>query len=138
VVRYWQAGEFCPKGLARGWMPPHPTLYVRRSVYRRLGVFDTAFRISADYDMVLRLLGSGRVNPAYVPQVLVRMRLGGISNRSLATLLQKSREDLAAMRKNGVGGLAALFRKNFIKLPQFVARSPGSQTTEVSGRQRFP
>lgn len=124
VVRYWRAGPFKPGCLAAGWMPPHPTFYVRRSVYQRLGMFDTAFRISADYDTVLRFLGRGGVKPYYLPQVLVRMRLGGISNRSLATVLQKSREDLTAMRKNGVGGLAALMRKNFVKLPQFVARSP--------------
>lgn len=124
VVRYWRAGPFKPGCLAAGWMPPHPTFYVRRSVYQRLGMFDTAYRISADYDTVLRFLGRGGVMPRYLPQVLVRMRLGGISNRSLGALLLKSQEDLLAMRRNGIGGLGALMRKNFVKLPQFVCRLP--------------
>lgn len=124
VVRYWRAGAFKPGCLNAGWMPPHPTFYVRRSVYQRLGLFDTAYRISADYDTVLRFLGRGGVKPHYLPQVLVRMRLGGVSNRSLASLILKSQEDLLAMRRNGIGGFGALLRKNFVKLPQFVARSP--------------
>ena len=61
---------------------------------------------------------------AYVPQVLVRMRLGGISNRSLRSMLLKSREDYAALRLNGMGGVHALLRKNFMKLPQFLSRAP--------------
>ena len=125
VVRYWRAGAFEPGCLERGWMPPHPTFYVRRPVYQRLGLFDTRYRISADYESILRLLMHGGVRPRYLPQVLVRMRLGGASNQSLGSLLRKSREDYAAMRQNGVGGLRALLRKNFIKLPQFLARAPG-------------
>ena len=125
VVRYWRAGPYVAGCLERGWMPPHPTFYVRRAVYERLGLFDARFRISADYESVLRILGRGGIKTAYLPQVLVRMRLGGISNRSLRSMLLKSREDYAAMRANGVGGVAALVRKNFIKLPQFLVRAPG-------------
>lgn len=54
VIRYWKSGLYDDAALARGWMPPHPTLYVRRSVYERLGGFDTRYRIAADYDTVLR------------------------------------------------------------------------------------
>lgn len=123
VVRYWRAGPFVPGCLARGWMPPHPTFYVRRAVYERLGLFDTRFRIAADYESILRFLGPGGVRPAYLPQVLVRMRLGGISNRSLASMVRKSREDLTAMQLNGIGGVQALVRKNLTKLPQFITRA---------------
>lgn len=125
VVRYWQAGPYVPGCLARGWMPPHPTFYVRRSVYAQMGLFDTRFRISADYESILRILGRGGVKPAYLPHVLVRMRLGGVSNRSLGSMLLKSTEDYAAMRLNRLGGVSALVRKNFVKLPQFLARAPG-------------
>ena len=104
-------------------MPPHPTLYVRRSVYERLGAFDTRYRIAADYENMLRILWHGRVQAAYIPQVLVRMRMGGVSNKSFANLVSKSREDYAAMRQNGIGGLQALLLKNVTKLPQFVARA---------------
>ncbi|MES3001702.1 MAG: glycosyltransferase family 2 protein [Pseudomonadota bacterium] len=122
VVRYWQAGRYRREHLEQGWMPPHPTFYVRREVYARLGAFDTRFRIAADYEHMLRLLWRGRVHAAYVPEVLVRMRTGGASNMSLFNILTKSREDYAAMRQNGIGGLQTLLLKNVTKLPQFVVR----------------
>jgi glycosyltransferase len=119
VVRYWHAGEYSLSKLRRGWMPPHPTLYVRRDVIGRIGPFDARLKIAADYEFMLRLLSVPKLKVAYIPQVLVRMRLGGASNRSIAAMLNKSREDLAALRKHHVGGLAALLLKNLRKLPQF-------------------
>lgn len=122
VVRSWRADAFTPAKLAHGWMPPHPTFYVRRTVYQRLGGYDTSYRIAADYDCMLRLLGRGGVRAAYIPEVLVKMRVGGASNRSLRNILRKSREDYRALRTNGVGGVAALAWKNLSKLPQFFRR----------------
>lgn len=119
VVRHWRAGEYHPRLLARGWMPPHPALFLRRSVIERWGGYDTSFRIAADYDAVLRYFGSGALKVAYLPQVLVKMRIGGVSNRSLVHILQKSREDYRALRSNRVGGIGTLFYKNVRKLPQF-------------------
>ncbi len=119
VVRTWRAGAFSPSRLAHGWMPPHPTLYVRRAAYQRLGGYDTSYRIAADYDCVLRLLGRGSLRAAYIPEVLVKMRVGGASNRSLKNILRKTREDYRALRVNGVGGFGALAWKNLSKLPQF-------------------
>lgn len=118
VVRYWRAGAFSPIQLRRGWMPPHPTFYVRRSVYTRLGGFDLSYRIAADYDCMLRFLKHG-VHLRYVPEVLVRMRMGGTSNRSPMNLIRKSAEDLRALRSNSVGGFGTLLLKNVRKLPQF-------------------
>ena len=122
VVRYWRAGQFEPGALRRGWMPPHPTFYVRRRVYQRLGLFDTRYRIAADYESVLRFLGRGGIRAAYIPQVLVRMRIGGISNRSLGNILHKSREDLDALRRHGIGGIGTVLQKNLGKLSQFWRR----------------
>lgn len=122
VVRYWRAGEFAGRRLGWGWMPPHPTLYARRSVYEQTGLFDTSFRIAADYDFILRMLGQGGVGVHYIPEVLVKMRVGGASNRSLRNIVRKSSEDLRALRRNGVGGLGALAWKNLSKLPQFFGR----------------
>ena len=120
VVRHWVAGPFSPRRLAWGWMPPHPALFLRRSVVERWGGFDTRYRIAADYDAVLRYFARGGVRAAYIPRVLVKMRVGGESNRSLAHIARKSREDYAALRRNGVGGLGALAWKNLSKLSQFV------------------
>ena len=120
TIRYWHAGVFTAGRLAWGWMPPHPTLYVRRRVYDRLGAFDTRYRIAADYDCILRFLGRGGIVPTYIPEVLVKMRVGGASNRSISNIFQKSREDYQALRGNGVGGLGALAWKNMSKLHQFL------------------
>lgn len=122
IVRYWKAGEFDRAKLREGWMPPHPTFYVRRTVYERLGLFDTRYRIAADYDSVVRFLFTGDIGVAYVPEVLVRMRVGGVSNRSLATILRKSREDHDILRRHDLGGLSTLMRKNLSKISQFWTR----------------
>lgn len=121
VIRRWRAGPFSQARLRWGWMPPHPTFYVRRSVYERLGRFDTCYHIAADYDCILRFLGRGGIVPAYIPEVLVKMRVGGASNRSLANIVRKSREDYRALRENQVGGMGALAWKNLSKIRQFLA-----------------
>lgn len=100
-------------------MPPQSTLFVRRSVIEQWGGYDTSFRIAADYDAILRYFSRGGVRAAYIPRVLVKMRVGGESNRSLAKIWLKTREDYRALRKNGVGGLGALVWKNLSKVGQF-------------------
>ncbi|KAA3622846.1 MAG: glycosyltransferase [Proteobacteria bacterium] len=121
VIRYWRAGEFARRRLAWGWMPPHPTLYVRREWYERIGGFDTRYRIAADYFSILSLFAQPGFKAVYLPRVLVKMRAGGASNRSLANVVRKSREDYDALRRSGVGGLGALVWKNVGKLTQFLA-----------------
>lgn len=120
VVRHWVSGEFSRKRLAFGWMPPHPTVFMRRSVWERVGPFDLSYRIAADYEHMLRLLTGPERVVRYLPKVLVRMRLGGLSNRSLRHMWLKSSEDLRAMRAHRVGGLPTLAAKNLRKLPQFL------------------
>lgn len=119
IIRRWRSGSYQREKLAHGWMPPHPTLFLRRSVIEQWGGFDTSFRIAADYDSMLRYLARGQIRLAYIPEVLVKMRVGGESNRSLSRILRKSREDYMALRRNNVGGLGALLWKNLSKLPQF-------------------
>lgn len=119
VIRKWRSGSYSPDKLRRGWMPPHPTLYLRREVFDRLGMYDTSFRIAADYDAMLRYLVKGNIRLAYVPEVFIKMRVGGESNASLKKILQKSREDYRAIRANGVGGFGTLACKNLSKIQQF-------------------
>lgn len=122
VVRHWQSSTFSAQRLAWGWMPPHPTLYVRREWYERIAGFDTRYRIAADYFSVLQLFSQPGFKAVYLPEVMVKMRLGGASNRSIANIIRKSREDLDALRRSNVGalgGLGALFWKNVSKLGQF-------------------
>ena len=122
VVRRWRTGPYSAAKLARGWMPAHPTLYLRREVYETYGAYDTQFRIAADYDAILRYFGKAKVSSVYLPQVMVKMRMGGASNASLKHILRKSREDLTALRRNEVGGVGALARKNLSKLGQFIQK----------------
>jgi glycosyltransferase len=122
VVRHWRSGEYSRSKLGRGWMPPHPTLYLRRKVLEQWGYYDTNYQIAADYDAMLRYLVKGKIKLAYIPEVLVKMRVGGESNRSLGRVLLKSREDLQAIRQNGVGGVGTLAWKNLSKIPQFFKR----------------
>lgn len=122
IVRHWRSGPYHPDLLKRGWMPPHPTLYLRREVFDRWGLYDTSMRIAADYEAMLRYLVRGDIRLAYIPEVLVKMRVGGESNRSLSRILKKSREDYTALRRYGVGGMGTLMAKNFSKLEQFLPR----------------
>lgn len=120
VLRHWRSGEFTRSKLQFGWMPPHPTFYLRATRVAEIGHFNENLRIAADYDFVLRSLLRPNARAAYVRDVLVRMRAGGASNRSFAAMLHKSREDLWVLRQNGVGGWPTLICKNFRKLPQFL------------------
>lgn len=92
------------------------------SWYARIGCFDTRYRTAADYDCILRLFSQPGFKAVYLPHVLVKMRLGGASNRSLSNIMLKSQEDLRALRTAGVGGWGASVAKNVSKLPQFLAR----------------
>jgi len=122
IVRHWEAGEFSADRLRWGWMPPHPALYVRRAWYEQLGMFDIRYRIAADYLCMLKFFSNPEFHTVYLPHVLVRMRVGGASNRSLKSIVRKSSEDLRALRQTGVGafgGFGALVWKNLSKVNQF-------------------
>jgi glycosyltransferase len=121
VLRYWKSGFFSMKKLRHGWMPPHPTIYFKRELLSRLGNFDTTYRISADYEWLLRVL-TGGVRVAYLPKVMVQMRVGGASNKNLRSIIQKSREDCSAIKKHLSGYFLVLIMKNFRKVGQFFLR----------------
>jgi glycosyltransferase len=119
VIRYWRAGSCSLSAIKWGWMPPHPTFYVRRSVYERFGAFNTAYRISADYDSFLRFFLMAKIRTKYIHEVLIRMRIGGVSNRSIKTICIKSWEDMKVIQNNKVGGICTLIFKNLRKVSQF-------------------
>ena len=112
VVRYWKSKPFAKGGFARGWCPAHPTFYVRRSVVERLGLFDQSYKLAADAEFMMRYLERGQVRAAYIPHVLVRMRLGGASNQSWKNISQQNKEIFAALRKNGIPFSRVLFATN--------------------------
>jgi glycosyltransferase involved in cell wall biosynthesis len=122
-VRRWRSGAYSAGLFYRGWMPPHPTFFVRRSAYERLGVFRTDLGTAADYELMLRFLVKERVRVAYIPDVLVHMRTGGVSNRSLLARFRANRMDRAAWRVNDLAPRPwTLMMKPLRKLPQWLFR----------------
>lgn len=99
VVRKWRQGQ---GKLRFGWMPGHPTLYLRRSVYDRFGFYKEDYRIAADYEFMVRILKNGEVTLSYIPEVLIRMSYGGTSSNGLSAYLESLKEGHRALRENGV------------------------------------
>ena len=126
VVRFWKSRDYRPGLSLSGWMPAHPTFYVRRSVYERFGGFDLEFRRQSDFELTTRLLEVHRIRAVYVPRVWVRMRTGGLSNNSLRGILKGNLEAYRALRKLRLP-VTPLFmlRKMASRLPQFLARPAG-------------
>ncbi|WP_029029522.1 glycosyltransferase family 2 protein [Salinarimonas rosea] len=123
VVRYWRSRPYEPGLCARGWMPAHPTFYVRTEMYRRHGVFDLDYRYAADFEICLRLLDVGGVRASYVPQTLVRMRMGGHSTGSVRAIARSNVESARACRKHGLpGGPLFIARKLSRKVPELLRR----------------
>lgn len=123
IIRRWKSNDFNPHALKYGWMPPHPTMYVRKEVYQQVGEYDEWFHIAADYDMMLRIFKSG-FRSQYIPEVLVRMETGGASNKNTKARLSKTQEDYIALKKNHVGaGYLTVACKQLRKLRQFLRKS---------------
>lgn len=102
VTRTWKSGTFKKKNLYYGWMPPHPTFFVRRHIYEKCGLFNTTLRSAADYELMLRVLLKFNTRVQYIPEVLVKMRAGGMSNASLKNRLRANKEDAMAWKLNGL------------------------------------
>ena len=120
ISRIWKAGIYSKSKLEYGWMPPHPTFYAYKNLYLKYGFFDVSYQISSDYDMMLKLLYQNNLYAKYIPQVLVKMQSGGISN-SLQNLWLKIREDYIIMKKNNFSFFTLLY-KTSRKLGQFFIR----------------
>jgi glycosyltransferase len=127
VVRNWKTQEkgFTTeaqrnRALKNGWMPPHPTLFLRKEVFERYGLYRTDMKIAADYEMILRLFWKHKITSYYLPITSYCMRIGGASNKSLKNIFIKSSEDYRAMKLHGIPlPVKTLFIKNIRKLPQF-------------------
>lgn len=120
IKRHWSSGEYREGLFYKGWMPPHPTFFVLKKCYDKYGLFNTSLRSAADYEMMLRLLHKYKCSTAYIPEVLVKMRVGGKSNVSLSNRIKANREDKKAWLLNGLKpGLFTMIRKPLSKLGQF-------------------
>lgn len=123
VIRYWRSGSYGVRQFYWGWMPPHPTFFVRRSVYEKYGFFDPDLGSAADYELMLRLLVKHKITATYIPEVMVKMRAGGMSNISLKNRLLANRNDRLAWKVNGLKPYPwTLFLKPLRKVNQYVCR----------------
>jgi Glycosyltransferases involved in cell wall biogenesis len=123
VTRTWKAGSYNKKQFYYGWMPPHPTFFVRRRLYDTAGLFNTSLRSAADYELMLRMLVKYDARVAYIPEILVRMRDGGMSNASLRNRLRANREDYQAWKLNGLKPyFFTRYLKPLRKVVQFINR----------------
>ncbi|MFH2135448.1 MAG: glycosyltransferase family 2 protein [Pseudomonadota bacterium] len=122
VIRYWKSKQFVKGDFAKGWCPAHPTFYARKSAIDRMGFFDTSFKLAADVEFMMRYLECGQIHAAYIPHVLVRMRVGGATNQSWENIIRQNKEIFAAMKKNAIRYSKMLFVGNKVvsRLWQFI------------------
>ena len=120
IVRKWRSGSYIKENFLKGWMPPHPTFFVKKSCYESFGTFETQFKSAADYELMLRFLFKESCSAQHLPKVMIHMRAGGVSNLSLKNRLRANREDRMAWKMNGLKPKwFTLLRKPLSKLTQY-------------------
>lgn len=123
VVRNWISGAYKKGMFFKGWMPPHPTFFVRKSVYDNYGKFNLELKSAADYEIMLRFIHKHECSISYLTRVVVRMRVGGVSNVSIKNRLKANREDKRAWEMNGLKPKPyTLIFKPLSKVLQFVKK----------------
>lgn len=123
IVRFWKSQPFKSSLLQRGWMPPHPTLFMRREVYKKHGLFNINLKCAADYDYILRVFRDQTLTIAYLPEIITKMRIGGVSTGGIKNIINKTKEDYWVLKKNQMPfPLWILFAKNVSKIPQLIFR----------------
>ncbi len=121
IIRKWRSGEYREDLFPKGWMPPHPTFFIRKACYDQYGLYNTGLTISADYELMLRMLYKYKVPCAYLPEVLVSMRTGGKSNHSFKARWLANRQDREAWKLNGLKPeWLTLWKKPLSKLKQYL------------------
>ena len=122
VIRYWKAGAYRQGSFKVGWMPPHPTFFVKKRIYEQYGSFNIALKNSADYELMLRFIHKHQIKLSYIAEVLVRHRVGGLSNASLRNRLRANKEDRLAWTMNAMRPAPFFFiRKPLSKIKQWLA-----------------
>ena len=120
ITRTWISKEYQPNAFRKGWMPPHPTFFVRKEIYEKFGCYSLELRSAADYEFMLRVIHKHQIQIDYLPEVIVRMRAGGESNASFKNRLRANKEDRLAWKMNGLKPSPTTFiQKPLSKVSQF-------------------
>lgn len=128
IIRYWTSRPYKEGLFRRGWIPAHPTFFVRSAVYERCGMFDPEFKIQSDFELTMRFLSICGIRSVYIPKIFVRMRMGGTTNKKLSNIIKGNLESYRALRKHGVRVTPLFFVVKILsRLPQFLNKpSPGA------------
>jgi len=123
IVRYYSGACFTLSKFASGWMPPHPTFFVKRACYEKFGLFKTDYKIAADFELMARLLAKNRLSYHYLPEVIIKMRTGGISTKNLKSNIVLNKEILRACAENNIkSNYLKVYSKYFSKVLQLFRR----------------
>jgi glycosyltransferase involved in cell wall biosynthesis len=102
LIRYWKSKPYVCGAFSSAWSPAHPTFYIRRPLIHQVGLFDLSYPIAADFEFMLRCLHTFKLSSAYIPHVLIRMRVGGLSNSNINTIIRQNKEICRALTSNDV------------------------------------
>ena len=128
IKRYWTSQEYKPGLFEKGWMPAHPTFFVRKSVYEKYGGFDLRYRFQSDYELTARFMAVEEIHTRYIPEIWVRMRMGGTTNRSLSNIVKGNLESYRACKRLGLDMKPWYFITKFaMRIPQFFKRPDQAQ-----------
>lgn len=120
IIRKWKGKAYSLSGIKRGWMPAHPTLYLKRNLFEKYGNYSLNFGTAADYELMLRFLYRYRIEAVYLEKLIVNMRTGGMSNASIKHRKHAFENDLKAIKENGINlPYITLFLKKIRKIQQF-------------------
>ena len=101
-IRYWKSSKFIPGLFSKGWCPPHPTFFVRSSVYKQFGIFNLNYRIASDIELMMRFIEVHKINIRYIPELWIKMRMGGITNNSFKNIFIQNKEILHALNSHNL------------------------------------
>ena len=122
IKRYWKSEDFNINNFRKGWMPPHPSFFARKDIYKKYGGFNENYQISADYELMVRLLYKNKISTFYLPELLVKMKTGGVSNK-ISQTFKRLKEDYDIIKRYSLGGfggeLGVMFKKRFYKINQY-------------------
>lgn len=123
IIRNWISKPYKKKLLKKGWMPAHPSLFLKKEIYDTYGLFNMNYKIAADYDFILRVFQQKNLKFSYLEKTIIKMRVGGASNKSLKNIVQKTKEDFKAIKHNKIGGFGTVLLKNITKIKQFIPKN---------------
>lgn len=124
IIRFWKSENFVPGAFSKGWCPPHPTFFVKRSAYEQHGYFDTNYKLASDAELMMRFMEVKKIKVKYEPKLWVKFRIGGVSNRSLKNIIVQNIEVLKALKNHGLkfNYITFFFKKFIIKIKQFIQK----------------